>query len=386
MIVLSRPDQLDLAQYRRIVVDREPVALDPAALAAVGAARERLLSHLDTGVSAYGVNTGVGYLARTRAGPRRAAGVPARAARPRRRRSGRRSRPRSCAARCCSASPASSPAPRACRPRCASSSPPGSTTAGRRSCPRAASRAPARSSRSATSSRRWSARATCSRTASRSRRPQALARRGVAPYEPGVKEGHRAGQRRAARARADRVARRARARALLDHATLAGALTAALTGASLRPYSPRVGALKGDPGQQRIHAALLALHAGGADWSDRPQSPVSLRVLPQVHGAALDLLDHVDAQVGARAARGHRQPALPRGGRATSPPGCTRAATSTPRRSASGSTRSRSRSRRSATWGRSGCTGCSTTASPGSRTSSRPTPAGRPGSCSCTSR
>ncbi len=70
-----------------------------------------------------------------------------------------------------------------------------------------------------------------------------------------------------------------------------------LTGASLRPYSRRIGALKGDPGQAQIHAALLALHAGAEDWSDRGQPPVSLRVLPQVHGAALDLLDHVDAQV-----------------------------------------------------------------------------------------
>ena len=71
MIVLARPGQLDLAQYRRIVVGREPVALDPAARAGVGAARERLLSHLDTGVSAYGVNTGVGYLAGTRPGRER---------------------------------------------------------------------------------------------------------------------------------------------------------------------------------------------------------------------------------------------------------------------------------------------------------------------------
>jgi histidine ammonia-lyase len=65
----------------------------------------------------------------------------------------------------------------------------------------------------------------------------------------------------------------------------------------MRPYSRRVGALKGDPGQQQVHATLAALHAGGADWSDRPQAPVSFRVLPQVHGAALDLLRHVDDQV-----------------------------------------------------------------------------------------
>ena len=149
----------------------------------------------------------------------------------------------------------------------------------------------------------------------------------------GREGGHRARQRRAARARAHRVARRASARALLEHATLAGALTAALTGASLRPYSPRVGALKGDPGQQRIHAALLALHAGGADWSDRPQSPVSLRVLPQVHGAVLDLLDHVDAQV-ARELRAVTDSPLFLEAEGDEPAGSTRAATSTPRRSA----------------------------------------------------
>jgi histidine ammonia-lyase len=84
---------------------------------------------------------------------------------------------------------------------------------------------------------------------------------------------------------------------VLEHATLAGALAVALTGGSLRPFSRRVGTLKGDPGQQRVHARLLELYEGAADWADRPQPPVSFRVLPQVHGAALDLLDHVDAQV-----------------------------------------------------------------------------------------
>ncbi len=68
-IVLARADQLDLAQYRRIAVDREPVALAPGALAAVAAARGRLLAHLRTGVSAYGVTTGLGYLASTRLEP-----------------------------------------------------------------------------------------------------------------------------------------------------------------------------------------------------------------------------------------------------------------------------------------------------------------------------
>jgi histidine ammonia-lyase len=124
----------------------------------------------------------------------------------------------------------------------------------------------------------------------------ALARRGAAPYEPGVKEGI-ALVNGAPLAPALAAHLTTRAQKLLDHATVAGALTAAVAGASLRSYSPRVGALKGDPGQQRVHATLAALHDGGADWSDRPQPPVSFRVLPQVHGAALDLLAHVDAQV-----------------------------------------------------------------------------------------
>jgi histidine ammonia-lyase len=124
----------------------------------------------------------------------------------------------------------------------------------------------------------------------------ALARRGVAPYEPGIKEGI-ALVNGAPLAPALAAALTTRGRALLDQATLAGALTAALAGASLRPFSARIGALKGDPGQEQVHATLAGLHAGGADWSDRPQAPVSFRVLPQVHGAALDLLRHVDDQV-----------------------------------------------------------------------------------------
>jgi histidine ammonia-lyase len=126
--------------------------------------------------------------------------------------------------------------------------------------------------------------------------PEALARRGVAAYEPGVKEGM-ALVNGAPLAPALAAWLAVRCRCLLDHATLAGALSAALADGSLRPYSRRIGRLKGDPGQQAVHARLAALHAGGEDWTDRPQPPVSLRVLPQVHGAVLDLLDLLDAQV-----------------------------------------------------------------------------------------
>src|SRR5205814_1298951 len=75
---------------------------------------------------------------------------------------------------------------------------------------------------------------------------------------------------------------------------IAAALAAALTGASSRPFSTRIGRLKGDPGQLRVHERLVELLC---DWSDRPQAPVSLRVVPQVHGAVLDVLDGMEAQL-----------------------------------------------------------------------------------------
>ena len=99
MILLERPDQLDAGSYRRIVLEHEAVAVAPALLEAVDAARGRLLAHLATGVTAYGVNTGVGYMAGSPIEPadqrafQRSILVRARAR-------GRRSRPRSCAARC----------------------------------------------------------------------------------------------------------------------------------------------------------------------------------------------------------------------------------------------------------------------------------------------
>jgi histidine ammonia-lyase len=84
------------------------------------------------------------------------------------------------------------------------------------------------------------------------------------------------------------------ARALLEHATLAAALAAAVTGASGRPYSPRIGRLEGDPGQLRVHERLAGLLG---DWSDRPQAPVSFRVAPQVLGAVSDVLDSAEQQL-----------------------------------------------------------------------------------------
>ncbi|HLH65609.1 MAG TPA: aromatic amino acid lyase [Solirubrobacteraceae bacterium] len=81
-----------------------------------------------------------------------------------------------------------------------------------------------------------------------------------------------------------------RAALLLEHATVAGALWVALCGASGRPYSRRVGELSGDRGRTLVCARMGALLDGGDALGPRLQAPVSLRVIPQVHGAAAGAL------------------------------------------------------------------------------------------------
>jgi histidine ammonia-lyase len=88
-----------------------------------------------------------------------------------------------------------------------------------------------------------------------------------------------------------------RTRSAIEHATLTGALTVALTGASARPYSPRIARLKGDPGQALIHERMTALLSGSGELGETLQAPVSLRVIPQVHGPALDALADLEEQL-----------------------------------------------------------------------------------------
>jgi histidine ammonia-lyase len=295
MIVLERSDQLDLALYRRIVAEHEEIALGPAALGEVDAGRERLLAHLDGGALAYGVNTGVGYLASSRI---EAGDQPA--------------------------------FQRALLMRGAGLGPPlpgevvrgamllrlmgflsGAAGVSASLCAFLVARlndgwSPLVPSRGISSAGEVIALSHLFQTfagagwvdegGAEVPAAEALARRGCVPYEPGVKEGI-ALVNGAPLAPAVAVRLADRCRAALEHATLAGALTAAVAGASLRPYSRRIGELKGDPGQLRIHAELAALHAGGEDWADRSQAPVSFRVLPQVHGAAADVLAHTQAQI-----------------------------------------------------------------------------------------
>jgi len=124
---------------------------------------------------------------------------------------------------------------------------------------------------------------------------EALRARGLQPYVPGAKEGL-ALVNGAPLAPALAIELVDRGALLLEHATVAAALAAAVTGASWRPFSPRIGWLKGDPGQLSVHERLAEL-GGGAEEGDRPQAPVSLRVVPQVHGAVRDVLDAAEHQL-----------------------------------------------------------------------------------------
>ena len=123
----------------------------------------------------------------------------------------------------------------------------------------------------------------------------ALRSRGVQRLEPGLKEGI-ALVNGAPFAPALTAPLLWQASDLLETATIAAALSLAVTGASARAWSPRIGALKGDPTQVGVHERLRELLDGGR-LDDRPQSPVSLRVVPQVHGAVGDVLAQAEAQL-----------------------------------------------------------------------------------------
>jgi histidine ammonia-lyase len=89
---------------------------------------------------------------------------------------------------------------------------------------------------------------------------------------------------------------------LLRTALLAGAMSLDAARGSDTPFDARIHALRGQPGQIRVAAALRGLLAGSAirdshRFGDpRVQDPYSLRCQPQVAGACLDLLAHA-AQV-----------------------------------------------------------------------------------------
>lgn len=293
--MLHRSDELDADLYERVVYGREAVEVAPELLAAVDASRDAMLAHLAAGAVAYGVNTGLGYLATRRIAPEdqaalqrsillgRAVGV----GEPHAeeivrgvmllRLAGFLSGYAGVSSALCSFlaarlndgwRPFVPLGPGGSSGEIIALSHLFQTFLGEGFVVEGAQRVPAR---------------------------DALARRGVEPYVPGAKEGA-ALVNGAPFAVALSLPLARRARDLLDNFTVAAAIAAALVGASRRPFSRRVGHLKGDPGQQRVHDRLIELLGAGA-WEDKLQAPVSFRVVPQVHGAALDVLSLLEAQL-----------------------------------------------------------------------------------------
>ena len=80
-------------------------------------------------------------------------------------------------------------------------------------------------------------------------------------------------------------------------AIAAGALSVDALKGSAKPFDPRISALRGQPGQIRVAAAIHELLEGSEILvshvkCDRVQDPYSYRCQPQVMGAALDLLEN----------------------------------------------------------------------------------------------
>ncbi|WP_043363708.1 histidine ammonia-lyase [Belnapia sp. F-4-1] len=127
------------------------------------------------------------------------------------------------------------------------------------------------------------------------RGPEALAAAGLAPFALGPKEGLallNGTQVSTALALAGLFA----AEDLLRTALVAGAMSVDAARGSDTPFDVRIHALRGQPGQIRVAAALRELLAGSQireshrEGDPRVQDPYSLRCQPQVAGACLDLL------------------------------------------------------------------------------------------------
>ncbi len=320
-VLLERHDQLDLPQYRRIAFDRAPVALAGGLLDTVQHSRDALMAHLAAGAPAYGVTTGLGLLANRPVAPDDQAAF-------------QRS---ILAGRAAGTGPPLSEAvvrgamllrltgflsghagvtPELCRFIAARLNdgwypvvPGGVSGAAGEIVPlahlfgtlvgdghvhRADTTVPGAA---ITGTGEAVTGSTVTGTGETVTAQAALSARGISPYTLAAKEG-------IALINGDPLAPALavplmlRAEALLDHATLCGALTITLTGAAVRPYTPRIGALKGDPGQLAVHHRLWSLLEPTPDrLLDSRQAPVSLRVIPQVHGAAADLLGHLRTQL-----------------------------------------------------------------------------------------
>jgi histidine ammonia-lyase len=128
---------------------------------------------------------------------------------------------------------------------------------------------------------------------------EVLRRIGVEPYQPSAKEGL-ALVNGSPFATALGMALTRRGHGLVATANVTAALGVAVTGSGARALSPRVGMLAGSDTATRVQRELTLLLADEDVWGDRPQPPVSTRVLPQVHGAALHALAALDTLLDGR--------------------------------------------------------------------------------------
>lgn len=124
---------------------------------------------------------------------------------------------------------------------------------------------------------------------------EALARAGIAPIAPGAREGHALISNTCEITALGALAL-ARLQTLLPLADLAGAMSTEAMRGNTRGYDPRLQQLRPHPGQIETAAHLRALLAESgimaANRDHRLQDPLSLRCIPQVHGAARDALAH----------------------------------------------------------------------------------------------
>jgi len=128
---------------------------------------------------------------------------------------------------------------------------------------------------------------------------EALAFAGVEPYVPQPKEGI-ALINGSPFATALGISLAERAAKLVGEATTAAALGIALTRSGARALSPRVGMMTGDAFALQVHVRLAKLLEDADVGGDRAQPPVSIRVVPQVHGAARRTLAALDGLLDSR--------------------------------------------------------------------------------------
>ncbi len=296
MVELDRYDALDLATYRRIVVDGEHLAVDDRLLEDVAERREALLEHLETGVAAYGVTTGLGYLASEVVGEDEQAAL-------------QRSM---LTARASGLGPALphdvvrgalllrlmgflSGFPGAsvelCR-RLVDLLNSGWTPV----VPRGPYGASGEIAPLAHLFQTLIGEGLVEVDGERVAAADALARAGSEPYAPGTKEGV-ALLNGSPFATALGAHLGDRGTHLLAQATMAAALSTALVRASARPFSSRVAALRGDAFQETIASRMRELLGEEARWDEEAQPPVSFRVVSQVHGSLARALAELEGTI-----------------------------------------------------------------------------------------